>query len=162
MRRTLTMATAILAAVGLANWKAGLAGAQEPRMEISPADSRPASPGPTETFTGEVSVTPLFNPNDVRTSSAGQVAFTPCARSAWHTHPAGQTLIVTSGTGWVQEWGGPKHEIKPGDVIWTPPGVKHWHGATDSDAMTHIAIQDIVDGRAVDWMELVSDEQYLG
>lgn len=131
-------------------------------MEISRQEARPASEGPAETFTGRVSVKPLFGPNDVRTASAGHVTFSPCARSAWHTHPAGQTLIVTAGTGWVQEWGGHKQQINPGDVIWTPPGVKHWHGATDTETMTHIAIQDSVDGRNVDWMEHVSDGQYLG
>jgi quercetin dioxygenase-like cupin family protein len=97
----------------------------------------------------------------VRTFSSAEVTFTPCARTAWHTHPAGQTLIVTTGTGWIQQWGGQKHSIKPGDVIWTPPGVKHWHGATDGSAMTQIAIQDSVDGKPVDWLENVTDEQYL-
>ncbi|CAN5449688.1 hypothetical protein BH10ACT9_BH10ACT9_38060 [soil metagenome] len=90
------------------------------------------------------------------------MTFSPCARSAWHTHPAGQTLVVTSGTGWVQEWGGVKQQMTVGDVMWTAPGVKHWHGATESGSMTHLAIQDSVDGSAVDWMEKVSDEQYLG
>jgi quercetin dioxygenase-like cupin family protein len=88
------------------------------------------------------------------------VSFEPCARSAWHTHPAGQTLIVTSGVGWIQEWGGQKREIRAGDVIWTPPGAKHWHGATAASPMTHIAIQEHVNGKVVDWMEQVSDEQY--
>ena len=100
--------------------------------------------------------------NDARTFSSAQVSFTPCARTAWHTHPGGQTLIVTSGTGWVQEWGGEKHCIAEGDVIWTPPGIKHWHGATDDAAMTHIAIQAVIDGRPVDWLEHVPDDQYLG
>lgn len=129
-------------------------------MDISRQDTRSPSAGPAETFTGEVSVTPLFGTNDVRTISAAEVTFKPCARSAWHTHPGGQTLIVTSGTGWVQEWGGRKQRINSGDVIWTPPGVKHWHGATGSDTMTHIAIQGTVDGRNVDWMEHVTDDQY--
>ncbi|WP_197376146.1 (R)-mandelonitrile lyase [Mycolicibacterium baixiangningiae] len=130
-------------------------------IEISRDDERPVRQGPAETFTGQVSLKPLFDPNDVRNTSAAQVSFTPCARTAWHTHPAGQTLFVTSGTGWVQEWGGTKQRINPGDVIWTPPGVKHWHGATDTTAMTHIAIQAFVDGRPVDWMEHVTDDQYL-
>jgi quercetin dioxygenase-like cupin family protein len=129
-------------------------------MQISRDADRPAQTGPAETFTGQVSVKALFGPNDARNTGAGQVTFSPCARSAWHTHPAGQTLIVTSGTGWVQEWGQPKQEIRPGDVIWTPPGVKHWHGATDSTTLTHIAIQDLVDGRNVDWLEHVSDAEY--
>jgi quercetin dioxygenase-like cupin family protein len=130
-------------------------------MEISPDESRPAAEGPADTFRGKVSVKPLFGPNAVRTFSSAEVTFTACARTAWHTHPAGQTLIVTTGTGWIQEWGGQKQPIKPGDVIWTPPGVKHWHGATDTTTMTHIAIQDSVDGRPVDWLEHVTDEQYL-
>lgn len=160
MRRLLTLATLAAATVSAGLWKATPAGAEEARMEISRDGDRPPAPGPAETFTGEVSVKSLFGPNDVRSVGAGEVTFSPCARSAWHTHPAGQTLIVTSGTGWVQEWGQPKQQINPGDVIWTPPGVKHWHGATDSGAMTHIALQDSVDGRVVDWMEHVTDEQY--
>jgi quercetin dioxygenase-like cupin family protein len=159
MKRLLTLA-AMAAAVPLSMVDAAATGAEDERMEISREDTRPASPGPAETFTGDVSVKPLFGTNDDRNTAAGQVTFTPCARSAWHTHPAGQTLIVLSGTGWIQEWGGVKHQINPGDVIWTPPGVKHWHGATDADTMTHIAIQDFVDGRNVDWMEHVTDEQY--
>ena len=130
------------------------------RMEISREISRPTGVGPSDTFTGEVSVKALYGPNDTRNTGAGQVTFSPCARSAWHTHPAGQALIVTAGTGWVQEWGQPKQEIRPGDVIWTPPGVKHWHGATDSTTLTHIAIQDFVDGRNVDWLDHVSDDEY--
>jgi quercetin dioxygenase-like cupin family protein len=105
-------------------------------------------------------VTPLFQPTVHTRASGGSVAFEAGARSAWHSHPAGQTLIVTSGMGWVQEWGASKQEIKAGDVVWTPPGVKHWHGATATDRMTHTAIQEQVDGTAVDWMEQVSDEQY--
>lgn len=153
----LIMTMALMAAAGLYN--ASPAGADE-AMEIFPGESRPATEGPADTFTGQVSVKPLFNPNAARTFGAAEVTFTPCARTAWHTHPAGQTLIVTSGTGWVQQWGGQKQSIKPGDVIWTPPGVKHWHGATDATTMTHIAIQDSVDGTPVDWLEHVTDEQY--
>ncbi|MFG1931130.1 cupin domain-containing protein [Mycobacterium sp. NPDC048908] len=130
-------------------------------MEISADESRPAADGPADTFTGQVSVKPLFGPNAVRTFSSAHVTFTPCARTAWHTHPAGQTLVVTARTGWIQQWGGDKLEINPGDVIWTPPGVKHWHGATDSNTMSHIAIQDSVDGKPVDWLEHVTDDQYL-
>ena len=131
-------------------------------LEISRNSERPAAPGPEATFTGDVTVKPLFNPNADRTTAAGEVTFSPCARSAWHTHPAGQTLVVTSGTGWVQEWGGVKQQMTVGDVVWTAPGVKHWHGATESGSMTHLAIQDSVDGRMVEWMEKVSDEQYAG
>ena len=106
-------------------------------------------------------VAPLYAPNESTSSSGALVTFEPGARSAWHTHPAGQVLIVTSGTGWVQEEGGPKIEVKPGDVIRTPPGVKHWHGASATNGMSHIAITNVVDGRNVDWMEHVTDEQYL-
>ena len=128
-------------------------------MTITRAGSQPSSKGSAATFAGDVTVTPLFSPNERRHSSGGLVAFSPGARSAWHTHAAGQTLIVTAGTGWVQSWGGRRQEIRQGDVVWTAPGVKHWHGATDRDAMTHIAIQDLVDGKAVDWMEPVSAAQ---
>jgi quercetin dioxygenase-like cupin family protein len=102
----------------------------------------------------------LFGEKPGITATGGQVIFAPGARSAWHTHPAGQVLIVTDGTGWVQEEGGAKREIKPGDVIWTPPGVKHWHGATATNAMRHIAISGMVNGKNVDWLEKVTDEQY--
>ena len=116
--------------------------------------------GPAANFTGTVTVTPLFAPNEHSNAGAGQVEFTPGARSNWHTHPAGQTLIVTSGTGWVQQEGGEKIQIKPGDVIWTPPGVKHWHGATDTGSMTRIAVTPVVGGKNVEWLEPVSTEQY--
>jgi quercetin dioxygenase-like cupin family protein len=111
-------------------------------------------------FTGSVRVDPLFAATDQTRVTVGHVTFEPGARTAWHTHPAGQILIVTSGTGWVQEWGSEKQEIKPGDVVWIPSGVKHWHGATATNGMSHIAIQEIVDGRNVDWMEKVTEEQY--
>jgi len=156
--RTIAFVTA--AAVTFTLWKSAPAGAQE-SIEVSPDDARPAAPGPTETFTGEVSVKPLFNPNGLRNTGAAEVTFSPCARTAWHTHPGGQTLVVTSGTGWVQQWGGHKQQINPGDVIWTPPGVKHWHGAATAEAMTHVAIQDYIDGSPVDWMEHVTDDQYF-
>jgi quercetin dioxygenase-like cupin family protein len=130
-------------------------------MQISPNGSRPSARGPVQYFTESVIVDPLFRANEHTRATGGTVVFEAGARSAWHTHPAGQFLIVTSGTGWVQEEGGAKHEIKPGDVIWTPPGVKHWHGATATNSMSHIAITDMVDGKNVDWMEKASDEQYL-
>ena len=129
--------------------------------QISPNGSRPSAKGSAQYFTGSVIVDPLYAANDSTSSSGGLVTFEPGARSAWHTHPAGQVLIVTSGTGWVQEEGGQKREIKPGDVIWTPPGVKHWHGATAANAMSHIAITNMIGGKNVDWMEKVGDEQYL-
>jgi quercetin dioxygenase-like cupin family protein len=128
---------------------------------ISPNGSRASSRGAAANFTGSVIVEPLYAPNQNTSSSGGHVIFAPGARSAWHTHPAGQILIVTSGTGWIQEESGQKREIKPGDVIWTPPGVKHWHGATATNSMSHIAITNMVGGKNVEWMEQVSDEQYL-
>jgi quercetin dioxygenase-like cupin family protein len=128
-------------------------------MKIFPNGSRPSAKGAEALFTGSVRVDPQFAAPESQVS-AGHVTFEPGSRSAWHTRPAGQVLIVTSGTGWVQEWNGQKHEIKPGDVIWTPPGVKHWHGATASTGMSHHAVQESVDGKNVDWMEKVTDEQY--
>lgn len=136
------------------------AGVDAQTLEIRKNGSRPASTGPAETFTGTVTVEPLFAPTDATRAAGAMVSFTPGARSAWHSHPAGQTLVVTAGTGWVQAWGGEKQEIKPGDVIWTPPGVKHWHGATETTPMSHMAIQEQVEGKVVTWMEHVSDEQY--
>jgi quercetin dioxygenase-like cupin family protein len=128
--------------------------------QISPNGSRPSAKGTPQNFTGSVIVDPLYAANDSTSSTGGLVTFEPGARSAWHTHPAGQVLIVTTGPGWIQEEGGQKREIRPGDVIWTPPGVKHWHGATALNAMSHIAITNAVNGRNVDWMEQVADEQY--
>ena len=127
---------------------------------ISPNGSRPTANGPAANFTGNVLVEPLFGEKPGITATGGQVVFAPGARSAWHIHPAGQVLIITDGMGWVQEEGGTKRELKPGDVIWTPPGVKHWHGATATNSMRHIAISGMVDGKNVDWMEKVTDEQY--
>ena len=130
-------------------------------MEIKRNGSEPSAKGPAEYFTGTVRIDPLFEaPAPARVRGAS-VTFEPGARSAWHTHPLGQALIVTSGLGWTQCWGEPKQEIRPGDVILCPPGRKHWHGATPTTAMTHIAIQEALDGKVVDWLEKVSDEQYL-
>ena len=129
-------------------------------MEIKPSGSRPSGKGPTEYFTGTVRIDPLFQaPGPARVVGAS-VTFEPGARTAWHSHPLGQNLIVTAGCGLVQSWGGPIKEIRPGDVISCPPGEKHWHGATPTTAVTHIAIQEQLDGKAVEWMEKVSDEQY--
>lgn len=111
-------------------------------------------------FVGNARIDPLFAAREPSTVSAGAVTFQPGARSAWHTHPKGQMLVVTAGVGWIQQVGGEKTVIKPGDVIWTPPGVKHWHGATATTGMTHIAIQEAVDGKNVVWMEPVSEAQY--
>ena len=131
-------------------------------MEIKRVGSQASSKGPTDWFTGTVRIDPLFQPSDPARVSGASVTFEPGARTAWHTHPLGQTLIVTAGYGLVQREGGPIEEIRPGDVVWFPPGEKHWHGASPTTAMTHIAIQESLDGKAVDWMELVSDEQYAG
>jgi quercetin dioxygenase-like cupin family protein len=145
----------IAAAISLSLGMAPAAG-----QNISPNGSRPSTKGPAEYFTGSVTVDPLFGANAHMPSTGGHVTFEPGARSAWHTHPAGQIFIVTFGTGWVQEEGYSKREIKPGDVVWCPPGVKHWHGATATNSMGHIAITNMVDGKNVEWMEKVSDEQY--
>lgn len=131
-------------------------------MEIIRAGTAPSGKGPTDWFTGTVRIDPLFNPIDKARVQGAQVTFEPGARTAWHTHPLGQTLIVTSGRGCVQRWGGPIEEIHPGDVVWFAPGEKHWHGASAQTAMTHIAIQEVKDGKVVEWMEKVSDEQYAG
>jgi quercetin dioxygenase-like cupin family protein len=131
-------------------------------MDIKRSGTQPSGKGPEEYFTGSVRVDPLFNaPAPARVFGAS-VTFEPGARTAWHTHPLGQTLIVTAGCGRAQLWGGPVEEIRPGDVIWFPPGVKHWHGAAPTTALTHIAIVEQLDGKSADWMEKVSEEQYLG
>jgi quercetin dioxygenase-like cupin family protein len=129
-------------------------------MEITRSGSKPSGRGPTEYFTGTVRVDPLFQAPEPARVSGASVTFEPGARTAWHTHPVGQTLIVTAGCGRVQREGGPIEEAHPGDVIWFSPGEKHWHGASPTTAMTHIAIQEHIDGKAVDWLEKVSDEQY--
>ena len=132
-------------------------------MEIRRSGSQPSQKGPADNFTGAVRIDPLFAAPAPARVSGGLVTFEPGARSAWHTHPLGQTLIVTSGVGWTQCWGEPRTEIRAGDVIWCPPGHKHWHGATSTTAMTHIAIQEHNgDGKVVAWLEKVSDDQYLG
>jgi quercetin dioxygenase-like cupin family protein len=124
------------------------------------AGTRPSSQGPAEYFTGKVRVSPLFPENASTPVAGAYVSFEPGARSAWHTHPSGQHLIVTAGTGWTQEWGGPPTEIHEGDVVWCPPGVKHWHGASATSAMTHLALTGTVNGKNVEWMEKVTDGQY--
>jgi quercetin dioxygenase-like cupin family protein len=129
-------------------------------MDITRSGTKPSGKGPADYFTGAVPVDPLFAAQAPSRATGGHVTFEPGARAAWHTHPLGQTLIVTSGLGWAQREGGPVEEIRPGDVIWFPPGEKHWHGATPTTAMTHIAITESLDGKVADWMEKVSDEQY--
>ena len=129
-------------------------------MEITRIGSQPSGKGPEDWFTGAVRIDPLFAANDARRAAAASVTFEPGARTAWHTHPLGQTLIVISGCGWAQRKGGTIEEIHPGDVVWFSPNEKHWHGATATTAMTHIAIQENLNGKVVDWMEKVSDEEY--
>ncbi len=129
-------------------------------LEIKRSGSQPSGKGPVEYFTGTVRIDPLFAAADPARAVGASVTFEPGARTAWHTHPLGQTLIVTAGSGRAQRWGGPIEEIRPGDVIWFAPGEKHWHGAATTTAVTHIAIQERLDGKTVDWMEKVSDEQY--
>jgi quercetin dioxygenase-like cupin family protein len=129
-------------------------------MNITHGGSQPSNTGPADWFTGRVRIDPLFTAPAPARAAAAKVTFEPGARTAWHTHPLGQTLIVTDGMGLVQRQGGPIEEIRPGDVVWFPPNEKHWHGASPTTAMTHIAIQESLDGRAVDWMEKVTDEQY--
>ena len=136
--------------------------ADTPDVPISAAASRPPSAGPADWFTGQVRVDPLFAAPEPARGSGASVSFQPGARSAWHRHPLGQALIVTAGHGHVQFWGGPVRDIQPGDVVWIPPGQKHWHGAAADAAMTHLAIQEALDGKAVDWLEQVSDAQYRG
>ena len=129
-------------------------------MEIKKNGSQPSGKGPDEYFTGNVRIDPLFEAPDPARARGASVTFEPGARTAWHRHPLGQTLVVTSGFGWVQSEGQPKVEIRSGDVVLCPPNEKHWHGATPTTAMTHIAIQEALDGKVVEWMEKVSDEQY--
>ena len=129
-------------------------------MEIVRAGANASREGPGDWFTGRVRIDPLFNSFDPERVQGASVTFEPGARTAWHTHPLGQTLIVTAGRGFVQRWNGPVEEIRPGDVVWFSPDEKHWHGASADTAMTHIAIQEVKDGKAVEWMEHVSDTQY--
>jgi quercetin dioxygenase-like cupin family protein len=129
-------------------------------MEIRRIGTQASSKGPSDWFTGTVRIDPLFQAPEPARVQGASVTFEPGARTAWHTHPLGQTLIVTAGCGWAQRDGKPIEEIRPGDVVWFPPGEKHWHGATSTTAMTHIAIQEQLDGKTVEWMEKVSEEQY--
>ena len=131
-------------------------------MEIKRSGSQSSTKGPADWFTGTVRIDPLFQANAPARAAGASVTFEPGARTAWHTHPLGQTLIVTSGCGLAQREDGPIEEIRPGDVVWFPPGEKHWHGAAPTTGMTHIAIQEALNGKVVDWMEKVSDEQYNG
>jgi quercetin dioxygenase-like cupin family protein len=127
---------------------------------VTPADAQRTTIGATEAFTGTVRIQSRFQGEAPARITGGTVAFEPGARTAWHTHPLGQTLIVIAGVGRVQEWGGLMKEIRVGDIVWIPPGVKHWHGAAPSDGMSHIAIAEALDGKSVEWLEHVADEQY--
>jgi quercetin dioxygenase-like cupin family protein len=129
-------------------------------MQITRSGTRPINPGPADWFTGNVRIEPLFSAPSPARAMGASVTFEPGARTHWHTHPLGQTLIVTAGLGRVQREGGPIEEIRPGDVVWFPPGEKHWHGAAPTTALTHLAIQEALEGKAVDWLEKVTDEQY--
>lgn len=129
-------------------------------MEIKRSGSQPSGKGPAEYFTGQVRIDPLFNPPDPARIATAHVTFEPGARTAWHTHPLGQTLIVTAGCGWAQREGGPVEEIRAGDVVWFPPGERHWHGATAATAMSHIVLQERLDGETVKWLDHVTEEQY--
>ena len=129
-------------------------------MELTRTGSQPSAKGPEDWFTGTVRIDPLFAANDARRGAAASVTFEPSARTAWHTHPLGQTLIITAGCGWVQKEGSEIEEVHPGDVVWFEPNEKHWHGATATNGMTHIAIQENLNGKVVDWMEKVTDGEY--
>jgi quercetin dioxygenase-like cupin family protein len=150
---TALQATMALAAEPQANTSADA-------QQITRAGDQPSAAGPAEFFTGRVRVDPVWPADKNINASGGLVTFEPGARSAWHTHPAGQRLVVTSGVGLTQEWGKPVQVIRPGDVVWCPPGVKHWHGAVPGTAMSHLAVTGTVDGKNVTWMEKVTDEQY--
>jgi len=152
----------LLALVGALAGNASAAKEKAGTQTISRADSQASIKGPGDQFTGDVRVDPLFSTNDTASNSGAYVTFEPGARSAWHLHPAGQHIIVTSGVGRTGVWGGRVEEIKAGDVIWCPPGVAHWHGASPTTAMTHIVITGSLDGKNVVWKEKVTDEQYNG
>jgi quercetin dioxygenase-like cupin family protein len=161
-RHFLAAGLGLAASPPLARAAAGFSQTQYPEvhMEILRSGSQSSRKGPADWFTGTVRIDPLFSAHEPARTSAGCVTFEPGARTAWHTHPLGQTLIITAGCGRVQREGGPIEEVRAGDVIWFPPGEKHWHGAAPTTALTHIAIQEHVDGKVVDWLEHVSDEQY--
>ena len=157
-RRQVVATGAALAATASAN--AQNAKQVEGNIRITRSGSQPSRRGAADNFTGAVRVDSPFRGSDPARIGGASVTFEPGARTAWHTHPLGQTLVVTAGHGWVQSQGGPKEEIRPGDIVWIPPGEKHWHGATAGIGMTHLAISEALDGKTVDWMEQVSEEQY--
>jgi quercetin dioxygenase-like cupin family protein len=160
-RTALRGASSFLIAMAAArDGAAGQTAQRRMNMDIKRSGSEASVKGPAEWFTGTVRIDPMFQAPEPARVSGGHVTFEPGARSAWHTHPLGQTLIITSGLGWVQREGGPVEEVRSGDIVWFPPGEKHWHGASASTAMTHIAIQESLDGKNVNWLEKVSDAQY--
>ncbi|SEI88455.1 Cupin domain protein [Azotobacter beijerinckii] len=156
----MTMKRPFQATLLLAQLCAGAALADSDGIKVVANGSQASMAGPADYFSGNAVVDMLFTPTEYSQVSGAHVTFAPGARTAWHTHPRGQTLIVTSGKGWVQEWGKDKQEIHPGDVVRIAPGVKHWHGATASNGMRHIALQEAVDGKNVEWLEQVGDDQY--
>ena len=169
LRAAAAMSLALLASVPACARQTGAAArasapgasvADSQSIRISRRGARPTQQGPAEQFTGAVCIEPLFAATAQSRAAGASVSFEPGARTAWHTHPLGQTLVVTAGCGRAQRWGGPVEEIRPGDVVWFEPGEKHWHGATPTTAVSHIAIQEKLDGKAVEWMEHVGDEQY--
>ena len=160
--RALILLCALLVSLDAVAGRALAADAHKPSQTISRAGSQPSVKGSADYFAGNVRVDPLFPATDSAPFSGAYVTFEPGARSAWHIHPTGQRLLVTAGVGRTQEWGGPIEEIKAGDVIWCPPKIKHWHGASPATAMTHIAITGTANGKNVEWLEKVSDEQYNG
>jgi 4-carboxymuconolactone decarboxylase len=164
IRARKTMALAAISVLTASVWSMTSAVSQtpsiEPVIEISSAGSRTASPGAASNFTGRVEVEQLFPARGASRLSGGVVVFQPGARSAWHTHPLGQVLVITAGTGLVQQWGGPILTMKTGDVVWIPAGVKHWHGASPESGVTQMAIQEVVDGKNVEWLEPVTEQQY--
>lgn len=157
---TTVMSFSLLALVHAQAGQTQVPSSRAQAQEVRRNGSQPSTKGPAENFTGSVRVDPLFSARDSSSVTGGSVTFEPGARTAWHTHPVGQHLIVTAGVGRTQQWGGSVEEIKPGDVVWCPPGVKHWHGASPNTAMTHIAITGTLKGENVRWLEKVSDEQY--
>jgi quercetin dioxygenase-like cupin family protein len=158
-RRSFLRLAAVASLAGITMFHAA-AERKETKMKITKAGSQPSSKGPADWFTGTVRIDPLFQTEAPARAAGASVTFEPGSRTAWHTHPLGQTLIVTAGCGRVQRERGPIEEIRPGDIVWFPPNEKHWHGAAPTTAMTHIAIQEALDGNVVEWMEKVSDEQY--
>ena len=161
-RLTLRSTLKVMAGLAVATLGLPSPASAEQHMEIKRSGSQPSAKGPADWFTGTVRIDPLFDAPSPARANGASVTFEPGARTAWHTHPLGQTLIVVSGVGRTQRWGGPIEEIRPGDVIWIPPGEKHWHGAAPTTEMTHIAIQEKLDGKPVDWLEHVTAEQYEG